>query len=163
MLIKKISKIYYFTLFKLFKFDFENLPNELINKLLEPHGLTSFHHRLIIRILVFTAKLASDKAAPIELKDELCMTELNNIHYNLRSNKTSKVLPNFSRTKFGGLMFKNKFGNIINKLKDLDFYSDLKSFKTNLFKDLDQIVNTIINSNKNINFDMNFKFFYAKN
>ena len=112
---------------------------------------------------MFTAKLASDKAAPIELKDELCMTELNNIHYNMRSNKTSKVLPNFSRTKFGGLMFKNKFGNIINKLKDLDFYSDLKSFKTNLFKDLDQIVNTIINSNKNINFDMNFKFFYAKN
>ena len=142
-LIKKLCKIYYFTLYRLFKIDVEGLPNETINKILKLYGLSSFHHRLISRIFVFTAKVGSETNSPVELKRDISLTELNNEFYNLRSNKTSTVLPNFSSTKFGGLMFKNKFGNLINNFKSLDFFSDLKIFKESLYKNLDEFVKNL--------------------
>ena len=40
-------------------------------------------------------------------------------------------------------MFKNKFGNLINNFKSLDFFSDLKIFKESLYKNLDEFVKNL--------------------
>jgi hypothetical protein len=90
--LQRLCKMYYLCLFKLFKFNFENLPINEINSLLEPYNLFSFQHRITSRILTFIAKICSKEEAPFELKKSLELIKLINANYFLRSNNQEVVL-----------------------------------------------------------------------
>jgi hypothetical protein len=82
--LKKLCKIYYLCLYKLFKFKFANLDSKKINDYLVSVNLFSFHHRLTFRTIMFLNNIIHDKCAPEHLKILLKKVNIVNHCYKLR-------------------------------------------------------------------------------
>ncbi len=61
--IHKLSRTYYFCLFRIFKFNFLNLDCFIINNLLKDNNIFSFHHRFVFRTKSFFYKIITNKNA----------------------------------------------------------------------------------------------------
>ena len=96
------------------------------------------------RILCFIAKISSTADGPYELKKQLERTCLNNANYNLRSNSKLIIVRQKVNTKFGDFIFKNMCSKLVDKLEIIDIYGDLKSFKTCLYNNQNEILNIFI-------------------
>ena len=160
--IKKLSRAYYTCLFKLFNFTFENLSNTAINSFLKYHNLFSFHHRVIFRLTIFIYKIKNSKIGPIQLRDWLEATTLENTRYELRSNNTVMFLADRSCLKYGDITFKNVFCNYLNKINYyLNYDSNSRNFRnfyTSLTKSIDSKLHDFICVLPKFNCEHYFKF-----
>ena len=69
--IQRLSNLYYMCLFKLFKFNFVSDSNET-NIFLQKYGLSSFQHRIFVRLAIFSHSIYSCLDAPLSLKRSIC-------------------------------------------------------------------------------------------
>jgi hypothetical protein len=159
--LQKLCKSFYFCLFKLFKFNFYNKSEQYINEFLEPFGLSSFQYRFVTKILLFIAKIGTIKAAPIVLKKQIQLKECLNLDHNLRSNRALRVEIKRRFTKFGDNMFEPIGAKLINKIDILNFYNNLFTFKTVLYRNINLIVEKFISVLPRFIFQLDF-YFYLK-
>ena len=159
--LQKLCKSFYFCLFKLFKFNFYNKSEQYINEFLEPFGLSSFQYRFVTKILLFIAKIGTIKAAPIVLKKQIQLKECLNLDHNLRSNRALRVEIKRRFTKFGDNMFESIGAKLINKIDILNFYNNLFTFKTVLYRNINLIVEKFISVLPRFIFQLDF-YFYLK-
>ena len=157
----KLCKSFYFCLFKLSKFNFYNKSEKYINEFLEPFGLSSFQNRFVTKILLFIAKIGTINAAPIVLKKQIQLKECLNLNHNLRSNCALRFEVKRRFTKFGDNMFESIGAKLINKLTILNFYDNLITFKSVLFKNINLITEIFISVLPKFIFQLDF-YFYLK-
>jgi len=103
---------------------------------LEPFDLNSFQYRFITKILLFIAKIGTIKAALIVLKKQIQLKECQLLDHNLRSNRALRVEIKRRFTKFGNNMFESIGAKLINKIDILNFYYNLFTFKTVLYRNI---------------------------
>jgi hypothetical protein len=159
-LIEKLGKVYYRTLYNLLKFDFNNNQIAEINRKLEVHDLQAFQYRIIWRLLTFINKIATGTRVPIGLKEELERTTLRNENYMLRSNNNVILQPLKVRSKFGDLIFKNVCSRIVKKIKCLDFYGDVRTFKSELNLFDSEVIENFLKVVPNFDIDLSRIKFY---
>ena len=159
--LQKLCKSFYFCLYKLFKFNFYNKSEKYINEFLEPFGISSFQNRFVTKILLFIAKIGTIKAAPIVLKKQIQLKECLNLNHNLRSNRALRVEVKRRFTKFGDNMFESIGAKLINKLIILNFYDNLITFKSVLFRNINLITEIFISVLPKFIFQLDF-YFYLK-
>jgi len=128
---------------------------------LEPLGLSSFQYRFVTKILLFIAKIGTIKAAPIVLKKQIQLKECLNLDHNLRSNRALRVEIKRRFTKFGDNMFESIGAKLINKIDILNFYNNLFTFKTVLYRNINLIVEKFISVLPRFIFQLDF-YFYLK-
>jgi antitoxin component of MazEF toxin-antitoxin module len=128
---------------------------------LEPFGLSSFQYRFVTKILLFIAKIGTIKAAPIILKKQIQLKENLNLDHNLRSNRALRVEIKRRFTKFGDNMFESIGAKLINKIDILNFYNNLFTFKTVLYRNINLIVEKFISVLPRFIFQLDF-YFYLK-
>ena len=127
----------------------------------EPFGLSSFQYRFVTKILLFIAKIGTIKAAPIVLKKKIQLKECLNLDHNLRSKRALRVEIKKRFTKFGDNMFESIGAKLINKIDILNFYNNLFTFKTVLYRNINLIVEKFISVLPRFIFQLDF-YFYLK-
>ena len=146
--IRKLCKMYYICLKKLFNFSFLDKTqrfgtiqsHEQINKSLKEYNLFSFHHRLVVRLLLFINKILFLTNAPKQLKEWLVLNNKQVSGVCLRSDYAKNFKIEKTLTKFGDLTFSNFFSRLLNMLKFNEFNSCLIKFKN------DRLLNLKIHS-----------------
>jgi hypothetical protein len=126
---------------------------------LEPFGLSSFQYRFVTKILLFIAKIGTIKAAPIVLKKQIQLKECLNLDHNLRRNRALRVEIKKTFTKFGDNMFESIGSKLINKIDILNFYNNLFTFKTVLYRNINLIVEKFISVLPRFIFQLDFCFY----
>jgi hypothetical protein len=157
--IRKLCKMYYLCLFKLFGFKFLNLDCNTVNDLLFNNYIFSFHHRIVFRITSFLFKIMYSWNSPHELKSWLKADKLYDSNHNLRSNGRELVVPAFSKSKFGDLRFRNIFANYVNFYKLYNLNVSFYDFKKQFFLNLNSYVNTFLTLLPKFNVNLDFYFF----
>jgi hypothetical protein len=157
--IRKLCKMYYLCLFKLFGFKFLNLDCNIVNDLLFNDYIFSFHHRIVFRITSFLFKILYSWNSPPELKSWLKADKLQDLNHNLRSNGRELVVPAFSKTKFGDLRFRNIFANYVNFYKLFNLNMSFQEFKKKFFLNLNSYVNTFLSLIPKFHVNLDFYFF----
>ena len=132
--IRRLCKMYYLCLNKLFNFNFRDQTHEQIKVFLKQYNLFSFKHRLTYRLSLFLHKIIYNNKSPIQLKVWLTAEEQNNTiyMYKLRSNNKKIFQASKSCSKFGDLTFKKNFSRLLNKLNFLEVTSSFYDFKNDL-------------------------------
>ena len=133
---------------------------------MEPFDLNSFQYRFITKVLLFIAKIGTikwynNKAAPIVLKKQIQLKECQLLDHNLRSNRALRVEKKRRFTKFGDNMFESIGAKLINKIEILNFYNNLFTFKTVLYRNINLIVEKFISVLPRFIFQLDF-YFYLK-
>jgi hypothetical protein len=165
--IRKLCKMYYLCLKKLFNFSFIKYENSFgyvkshdeINIDLKPHNLFSFHHRLTLRIILFLYKIINSANAPRQLKLWLTPNQ-SKTNYNFRKNNIFGIERSF--TVYGDSTFKNMFCKYLNNLDHTKFNDSFIKFKN------DRLLNNIIYADLKtflklfikFDFDINFYFLF---
>jgi hypothetical protein len=157
--IRKLCKMYYLCLFKLFGFKFLNLDCNIVNDLLFNDYIFSFHHRIVFRITSFLFKILYSWNSPPELKSWLKADKLQDLNHNLRSNGRELVVPAFSKTKYGDLRFRNIFANYVNFYKLFNLNMSFQEFKKKFFLNLNSYVNTFLSLIPKFHVNLDFYFF----
>ena len=103
--INKLTKMYYLSLFKLFRLNFLNCSLGKIEETLSEYNLHSFHHRLCFRSSVFVYKIMYGKQAPVLLKEWLKPVTPHNELQSLRSNIRVVFKGDRTRSKQGDRCF----------------------------------------------------------
>ena len=133
VIIQKLSNLYYYCLFKLFKFNFsENV--DVVNQKLSDYGLLSFQHRIFQRFAVFSHKIYTLPTSPPNLSNqlksnvaELLVSTSNFTSITLRSRTI--VSSSQSNLKYGELTFGKFFNKLLNRCFSLsDLILDVKTF-----------------------------------
>jgi hypothetical protein len=127
----------------------------------EPFGLSSFQYRFVTKILLFSAKIGTIKEAPIVLKKQIQLKECLNLDHNLTSNRALRVEIKGRFTKFGDNMFEPIGAKLINKIDILNFYNNLFTFKTVLYRNINLIGEKFISVLPRFIFQLDF-YFYLK-
>ena len=143
----------------MFKFNFRDFSDSLINEVLGSIGLTSFHHRKIPRLLIFIAKMCSYPCAPTHLKNILARSSLVNDNHEQRSNEKVLVLTDRAYTKYGDITFKHFCGKIINNMTNLNFYDNFFNFKKFLYDNTNELIKKFKQMYCKFNLNLNFLFF----
>ena len=159
--IQKISNIYNFCLFKLFKFNFKILSIDdinLFNIYLEKWNLFTFQHRILSRFLNFSFKVINYNDFPFCLKSQLKFNYELNKGYELRNSKNLDVCSISKFNNYDERLFKVFFSKFINicgiDLFDLNFIH----FKNFVENNINLIFLLFI---KNFpQFDINYKYMY---
>jgi len=159
--IQKLSKAYYFCLFKLFGYKFVGKTHEEIANELSKDNLTSFSHRLTSRLLIFVHKSRYDTRGPQQLREWLQPVTLNNSRYNLRTNNKITFVASKSSTKYGDLTFSNFLCNYLNKINFLSFNTNLKKFEEEITQCLNNLLSIFIYIIPKFNTHLNFYFYFC--
>ena len=110
---------------------------------------------------MFVAKIGTIKAAPIVLKKQIQLKGFLNLNDNLRSKRALRVEIKRKFTKFGDNMFESVGTKLINKIDILNFYDNLFTFKTILYRNINLIVEKFISVLPRFIFQLDF-YFYLK-
>ena len=159
--IRKLCKIYYICLFKLFKLKFYNQTTTDINNSLKCFGLFSFHTRVVYRITSFLYHIVFSINSPTILKSKLKIITEQNHEYNVRVKNVGKFEVIRSRTKVGDLKFNFIFSKYLNSISFflLEKETDFKKFKSFLNLNISNFVASFIKLLPKFNVDLNSFFF----
>ena len=126
-LVQKLTNCYFTSLSLLFKFCHDKFKTNSCpgyrNKFLEKYGLSSYQHRLLVRILSFANKIFFStnplahtdlQAAPFTLKSLLCMKESRKAAMTMCLRSRDELDTTKSRTDYGHLTFGHVFPKLIN-------------------------------------------------
>ena len=162
--IQRLSNLYYMCLFKLFKFNFASDSNET-NIFLQKYGLSSFQHRIFVRLAIFSHSIYTCLDSPPSLKRSICSSNVVDLindssidKKQLRSRQV--IIVNQSNLKFGELTFEKQFGKLLNKCIGFTNLLDEKStFIFNLLMNIDIFFDKFINQFLKFNLDIkNFSY-----
>ena len=154
---------------KLFRFSFIDRRGSIgivksyneINLLLKQHGLFSYHHRLLYRLLIFIHNILHSNKSPIQLKQWLQPNLVSNrLNLRNRNSKIFKLDRNF--TKFGDITFKNFCGRLLNHLNFNEFCADFTIFKKNILSmdSFNSNLSIFIKTFNKFEVDLNFYFLF---
>ena len=131
-------------------------PNE-INNFLEKYGLSTYQHRLLFRISMFSYKIFCSDAAPIILINKLKNNHTRNLKYTLRNSNNFIIKKSLS--KFGDLTF--------DYFKTTEIFKSslkLNDYKLFINNNIHVIFNKFSTSFNNLNlYTQNFDFFLKFN
>jgi hypothetical protein len=170
--IRKLCKLYYICLIKLFNFSFLDKStrfssiksHDLINLDLKEHNLFSFHHRLVFRLISFIHKILFNFNSPVQLKSWLVINVNKELGVSLRSNDTQSFCVPKTKSKFGDMTFKNFFSRFLNKLNFSLFTHNFEKFKQDRLdnKEIYNDLNILLKYFPKFNCDLNFFYFHTK-
>ena len=142
-IIAKLSNCYYITMAKLFntnksdKFNFTNQSHEEIQLFLSKYNLSSFSHRVFIRLDVFIFKIVQSKSPPL-LNEKLFVNTDDSIANRLKSDdiQPNTVYVPTCRHGYGEKTFDNFGALFYNKFLLNISSSSLATFKTAIYSNL---------------------------
>jgi hypothetical protein len=102
--------------------------------MLKNYNLFSFHHRLVLRILLFIHKIIFQAGSPKLLKGRLVLNK-SHASINLRSNNKRSFYTCRTYSKFGDSHFSIFFSNLLNKLNFDSFETSFEKFKDDRLDD----------------------------
>ena len=162
--------MYYICLKKLFNFSFIDKnqrfcsikSNEQITESLKEHNFFSFHHRLVVRMMLFLHKILFLNNSPKQLKAWLPINNDQRLGVSLRSNDKKHFIIEKTFTKFGDLTFSNVFTRFLNSINFNDFDACLCKFKSArlLNKTFYSDLNSLFKLFPKFNCDLNFYFMF---
>ena len=159
--IRKLCKIYYICLYKLFKFKFySNQSISEINNILKSFNLFSFQTRIVYRITNFLYHILFSLNSPILLKNKLNVVTKELHGYYTRNSCIGKFEVPKSNTNIGDLRFDFVFSKYLNSIKFYTLNNDYKKFKISLNLNIENFVDSFVKLLPKFNVDLNSFLYY---
>ncbi|CAF0946219.1 unnamed protein product [Brachionus calyciflorus] len=164
-IIQKLANMYYNCLFGLFGFKITNFNNDVFkfNQFLKKYNLTTFHHRLTIRLTTFGYSIDLREKAPQNLKSIIVKSrQVPESKYNFineRVNTDTKINDNH-----GTMTFEYYFGKIVKKFDvNLSSKTKLNYIKNFLNENCNDFLKVYLKMfpQLNVNIPTNFYFFQS--